>query len=311
MRLAREAIAHLAHRPAILRKDFTLDEYQILEARLHGADTVLLIVAMLPVSRLRALYAFAQSLGMEPLVEVNNAAEMRAALDLGAQVIGVNNRNLHNFDVDMNTTTRLADMVKGSGAILCALSGIWGAQDVRGYVEQGVEAVLVGESLMRAKDTRTFIRELLDLPADTCDSSSVQCPRMPFKKIDGVTLATIHNAQEANLIGIYLSPSHLKTITLREAGEVSSVLRQRRMGLEASPLAESHSAFTSNDRYFDAEGAGCRIPSWVAYSLSSASWTDRESSVWTRSYEPSMSRSSTPYNSVYPLRLNGRRASLH
>ncbi|KAI9061693.1 N-anthranilate isomerase [Trametes sanguinea] len=137
MRLARQAIDALPHRPAILRKDFIFDEYQIAEARLHGADSVLLIVAMLPVPRLHALYEYAKSLGIEPLVEVNNAREMEAALALGAKVIGVNNRNLHDFQVDMNTTSRLADMVRERDVILCALSGIQSSQDVRTYTEQG------------------------------------------------------------------------------------------------------------------------------------------------------------------------------
>ena len=110
MRLARQAIDHLPNRPAILRKDFIVDEYQISEARLHGADTVLLIVAMLPIDRLKALYAFSVSLGMEPLVEVNNAQEMQAALELGAKVIGVNNRNLHDFEVDMGTTSAVMEI---------------------------------------------------------------------------------------------------------------------------------------------------------------------------------------------------------
>jgi anthranilate synthase/indole-3-glycerol phosphate synthase/phosphoribosylanthranilate isomerase len=143
LRLARQAVDSLPNRPALLRKDFILDEYQIAEARLYGADTVLLIVAMLPLTRLRALYEYSLSLGMEPLVEVNNAREMEAALALGARVIGVNNRNLHDFQVDMGTTSRLADMVKGQEVILCALSGITGGEDVRQYVQQGVGAVLV------------------------------------------------------------------------------------------------------------------------------------------------------------------------
>ncbi|KAA1470675.1 PRAI-domain-containing protein [Dentipellis sp. KUC8613] len=124
MHLARQAIDSLPQRPAILRKDFVLDEYQIAEARLHGADTVLLTVAMLPFARLQVLYVYSLSLGMEPLVEVNNAREMEAALALGAKVISVNNRNLHDFQVDMGTTSRLADMVAGRDVTLCAFSGI-------------------------------------------------------------------------------------------------------------------------------------------------------------------------------------------
>ncbi|KAJ3748816.1 indole-3-glycerol phosphate synthase [Lentinula detonsa] len=164
MRLVRQAVDKLPNRPAILRKEFIFDEYQIAEARLHGADTVLLIVAMLTQEQLTRLYTYSLSLGMEPLVEVNNAAEMARALELNAKVVGVNNRNLHNFNVDMGTTSRLVDMVKEKDVLLCALSGISGPHDVKVYKEQGVNAVLVGEALMRAADTAVFIRELLNWP---------------------------------------------------------------------------------------------------------------------------------------------------
>ena len=118
MRLARQAVDSLTNRPAILRKDFILDEYQISEARLHGADTVLLIVAMLPLGRLQALYTFSLSLGMEPLVEVNNAKEMEIALSIGSKVIGVNNRNLHSFDVDIHPLTRATWIASGAAFVI-------------------------------------------------------------------------------------------------------------------------------------------------------------------------------------------------
>lgn len=164
MHLARQAVDSLPNRPAILRKEFIFDIYQIAEARLHGADTVLLIVAMLQPEQLKSLYAYSVSLGMEPLVEVNNAAEMTRALELGAKVIGVNNRNLHDFNVDMGTASRLVDMVKDRDVVFCALSGISSPGDVKVYKEQGVNAVLVGEALMKASDTKVFIRELLAWP---------------------------------------------------------------------------------------------------------------------------------------------------
>ncbi|KAJ7188599.1 glutamine amidotransferase [Mycena filopes] len=150
---ARLSVANLPNRPAILRKDFILSRYQVLESRLWGADTILLIVSMLPEPLLRDLYAYSLKLGMEPLVEVNNAKEMELALSLPAKVIGVNNRNLHDFNVDMGTTSRLSEMVKGKDVMLCALSGISTAQDVDKYAAEGVGAVLIGESLMRATDT--------------------------------------------------------------------------------------------------------------------------------------------------------------
>ena len=95
----------------VLRKDFVVDEYMLLEARAHGADTALLIVAALSAAELSSLMAFSRSLGMEPLVEAANEGEMRVALDAGARVIGVNNRNLHTFKLDLETTARIARQV--------------------------------------------------------------------------------------------------------------------------------------------------------------------------------------------------------
>jgi anthranilate synthase/indole-3-glycerol phosphate synthase/phosphoribosylanthranilate isomerase len=160
MRAVRQALAGMPNRPAVLRKEFIFDEYQILEARLAGADTFLLIVKMLDTELLERLYKYGQSLGMEAVVEVNTTDEMEIAVKLGSKVIGVNNRNLTTFDVDMDTTNRLMEMVP-EGTTLCALSGITGPQDVEPYLKTGVGAVLVGEALMRAKDTTKFISELL------------------------------------------------------------------------------------------------------------------------------------------------------
>ena len=160
LRAVRQSLEGMPNRPAILRKEFIFDQYQILEARLAGADTVLLIVKMLNESTLRSLYRYSQVLGMEPLVEVNTVEEMEIAMSLGAQVIGVNNRNLTNFEVDLDTTTRLMEKVR-DGALVCALSGISGPDDIKAYKENGVGAVLIGEALMRATDTTTFCNDLL------------------------------------------------------------------------------------------------------------------------------------------------------
>jgi len=243
MRLARQAIDSLTNRPAILRKDFILDEYQISEARLHGADTVLLIVAMLPLSRLQALYAFSLSLGMEPLVEVNNAREMEIALGIGAKVIGVNNRNLHSFDVDMGTTTRLVDMVRERDVILCALSGITGPEDVRMYTAQGVRGVLVGEALMRAGDTRKFIRELLDIP-EAPSSSSIPADHRPnpLVKVCGIrTEEEAVGARDAgvDLLGLMFVPKSRRRVNYEEAKRISLRIRLER--LATPPLARSGS----------------------------------------------------------------------
>jgi len=159
LRQVRQVLNSMPNRPAILRKEFIFDEYQILEARLAGADTVLLIVKMLEHDLLDRLYNYSLSLGMEPLVEVQNADEMSTAVGLGAKVIGVNNRNLESFEVDLDTTSRLRSMVP-EHTIICALSGINSHQDVLMCKNDGVNAILVGEAIVRAKNTSQFIRQL-------------------------------------------------------------------------------------------------------------------------------------------------------
>jgi anthranilate synthase/indole-3-glycerol phosphate synthase/phosphoribosylanthranilate isomerase len=253
LRLARQAVDALPNRPALLRKDFILDEYQIAEARLYGADTVLLIVAMLPATRLRALYQYSLSLGMEPLVEVNNAREMEAALTLGARVIGVNNRNLHDFQVDMGTTSRLADMVKGQEVVLCALSGITGADDVRRYVQQGVGAVLVGEALMRAKDTRAFIADLLDWPEVAAEPEALWPPLVKICGIRTTEEALYSAGAGAAMLGMVFVPTAKRCVkTLEQAQAISSAVR----GLRASaapPPAPAESTATGNTAIHDNE----------------------------------------------------------
>ncbi|EJF65202.1 N-anthranilate isomerase [Dichomitus squalens LYAD-421 SS1] len=246
MRLARQAIDSLPHRPAILRKDFIFDEYQIAEARLHGADSVLLIVAMLPVPRLHALYEYSRSLGMEPLVEVNNSREMEAALALGAKVIGVNNRNLHDFQVDMQTTTRLVDMVRERDVVLCALSGIKDVSDVRAYTQQGIGAILVGEALMRAQDTQAFIRDLLDWPQGDPKGKGHETAA-PLVKICGIRTVeeAVHAAESgADMLGLMFVPKSKRYVSLERAQGISAAIRGRRSqshrpsGAEASPIEE-------------------------------------------------------------------------
>ena len=131
-----------------------------------------MIVAILPLSKLKHLMAVSRSLGMEPLVEVANAPEMAIALQAGARLIGVNNRDLHTFRVDTTTTNTLAAMIERGEqsnpedfvVMLAALSGIKSRQDVESYQAAGCEAVLVGETLMRSDNPARTIRELLALP---------------------------------------------------------------------------------------------------------------------------------------------------
>lgn len=143
----------------LLRKDFVIDAYQVYEGRVAGADAILLIVAALADAQLAELYALTIELGMTALVEVHQEWEMERALLLGADLIGINNRDLKTFHVDLATTGRLAGMV-GDDVILVAESGIHSAEDVRAMRRLGASAVLVGESLMKAPDTAALTREL-------------------------------------------------------------------------------------------------------------------------------------------------------
>ncbi|MEJ7654560.1 MAG: indole-3-glycerol phosphate synthase TrpC [Chloroflexia bacterium] len=144
----------------VLRKDFILNEYQVLESRAWGADAVLLIVSALDQDDLADLLEYARVLGMDALVEVHDATELEAALEVGAPIIGVNNRNLRTLKVDLQTTVDLAPLVP-SGHFLVSESGVSGWADVEMLGAVGVGAVLVGEALMRAADPAAKLRELV------------------------------------------------------------------------------------------------------------------------------------------------------
>lgn len=191
-------------RPAILRKEFTTNTYQIIEALAHGADTILLIVAVLPQHLLKELIDYARSMKMEPLVEVHTDIELEVAIMAGAKVIGVNNRNLHTFQMDLQTTENVAarlvqlsssssqeavgeegtadttiildhssvDTANAAKYTLCSLSGMSTAFDVNRYRQINVGMCLIGESLMRAIDPKAAIAGLCLNPQDWADRST-------------------------------------------------------------------------------------------------------------------------------------------
>jgi len=145
--------------PPLLRKDFLFEDYQLYEARCAGADAALLITAILEPALLSELIAISRSLGMDPLVEVHNEAELERALAAGAEIIGINNRDLRTFDVDLSTTERLAPLVP-AGRIIVAESGIFSRDDIRRLATFGVQAVLIGEALVTEPDPGAKIQEL-------------------------------------------------------------------------------------------------------------------------------------------------------
>ena len=148
----------------LLRKDFTVEAYQVLEARAAGADLVLLIVAALDDDSLRRLHDEARELGLTVLVEVHDEAETERAVALGAELVGINARNLRTLDVDPGAFARLAPLVSDD-RVLVAESGITGPDDVVTYVGLGARVVLVGEALVRDGDPEGAVRTMTGVTA--------------------------------------------------------------------------------------------------------------------------------------------------
>ena len=241
-------------RPAILRKDFIASTYQIAEAAAAGADTILLIVATTPSDILKELIAFARSLGMEPLVEVHALVELDVALAAGAKVIGVNNRNLHTFQLDLGTTEKIAgeltkrglvfhhDAVENArnggdggempGVTLCALSGMSSAHDVDRYRQVGVGMCLIGESLMRASDPSVAIKGLCLDPKDFAASQSLSggayTGGTKMIKICGLTTpedALAACRAGANLLGVIFAEKSKRRVSIDQAKSIVSAAR--------------------------------------------------------------------------------------
>jgi indole-3-glycerol phosphate synthase/phosphoribosylanthranilate isomerase len=231
-------------RPAILRKDFVVNTYQIAEAAAGGADTVLLIVAVLPQHLLKQLIGYCRSIGMEPLVEVHADAELDVALAAGAKVIGVNNRNLHTFQMDLATTEKVAQHLTDRGLTfnhndpnavitLSSLSGMSTAFDVDRYRQAGVGMCLIGESLMRATDPAASIRSLCLHPDDFAESNAMQAGGAYTAGTKLIKVCGITNADDAlvacragaNLIGVIFAEKSKRCVTPEQAKEVVQAVR--------------------------------------------------------------------------------------
>ncbi len=158
----KEVVTEMGANVPVLRKDFIFDPYQVWEARVAGADAVLLIVAILSDSALRDLLNLTHRLGMHALVEVHNEQELARAITAGARIIGINNRDLRTFEVDLGVTERLRPLIPPD-LVVVSESGIHTADDVRRLAALKVDAILVGESLVRAKpqDRPRRLQELM------------------------------------------------------------------------------------------------------------------------------------------------------
>ncbi len=148
----------------VLRKDFTVDPYQLYEARCAGADAVLLIAAVLPPDQIRRYLDLAGELGLHCLVEVHDRRELEGVLETGARVVGINNRDLQTFRTALETTEALAPLVP-TDRVLVSESGIFTRADVERVAAAGARAILVGEALMRRAEIAPAVRELVGVPA--------------------------------------------------------------------------------------------------------------------------------------------------
>jgi indole-3-glycerol phosphate synthase/phosphoribosylanthranilate isomerase len=197
----------------LLRKDFIIDAYQVLEARAAGADAILLIVAALEDDRLTALHELALDLGLAALVEVHDERELERALAMGARIIGVNNRDLRTLEVDVETSRRVAKMIPAD-VVAVSESAIRSRQDVRRLAEDGYRAFLIGERLVTDTDPARAVAELV-------------APDAPVIKVCGITRLTdaLHAATEgANAIGFVFWPKSPRYVTPEKAREIIAVL---------------------------------------------------------------------------------------
>lgn len=149
----------------VLRKDFMIDPYQIVESRAIGADAILLIMALLDIDQARMLESLAHEWGMDVLVEVHNAEELEKARKLSSRLLGINNRNLHTFAVDIETSRQLVSHIPDDYFIISE-SGIYTHEDLTHLAHHGISGFLVGESLMRRQDVTAATRMLLGLQQD-------------------------------------------------------------------------------------------------------------------------------------------------
>ena len=144
----------------MLRKDFIFDEYQIYEAKVLGADAILLIAAILSEEKIKEFYDLAKSLEIDCLVEVHNEKELKKVVACGCDIIGINNRNLKTFDVDLNTTSKLAPLIPYE-AVLVSESGMKDENDMKNVKEQGADAVLIGETFMKTQQPGETLQNFL------------------------------------------------------------------------------------------------------------------------------------------------------
>ena len=200
-----------------LRKDFVVDEYMIYEAKLLGASAVLLICALLSLEQLQAYLALCQELGLSALVEAHDEQEIEMALQAGAKLIGVNNRNLKTFSVDTQNSQRLRHKVQGD-VLFISESGIQDEYDVAALFEIGVDALLIGEALMKAEDKTAKLASLKRLLPSPKSTKVKLCGLFRREDIE------VANQLLPDYIGFVFAPYSKRTISLEKAQELKAYL---------------------------------------------------------------------------------------
>lgn len=207
----------------VLRKDFIVDPYQVYQARAAGADAILLICSQLDDGQLGELLHLAHELGMRCLVEVHDEDEARRAVASGARIIGINNRDLRNFHVDINTTRRLRALIP-EDRVVVSESGLQSAADLVTLREWNVQALLVGEAIVTASDRAAKVRELSPLRVKIC---GVRTPEQAIAAAEA----------GADYIGLIFYPQSHRLVTPEQAAAITGALRKRREAGKHAPKA--------------------------------------------------------------------------
>ena len=228
-----------------IRKDFTVDEYMIYEAKVLGASAVLLICSILSEERIREYIGICDRLGLSALVEVHDADEIRMAVRAGARIIGVNNRNLKDFSVDTGNSARLRELVPADVTFVSE-SGVTGPEDIAKLREAGVDAVLVGEALMRADDKKAMLRSMREAGATQSTACTSNAPKRAACGIaTAASTATVAstliklcglsrpedietaNALLPDYVGFVFYPKSKRNVSYQKAAELKKLLDPR------------------------------------------------------------------------------------
>ena len=235
----------------IIRKDFIIDEYQVYEAKVIGADAILLIAAILDDNKFKKLYDLAYSLGLDVLCEVHDEEEMKRMLALDVKIIGINNRNLKTFEVNLDTTKKLCDMVtpqmRVAGKVLVSESGVSDTDDIKVLAKSHADALLIGTVLMEAVKPQELIAEFKGVYDNEYDKTElIDQNGLTEVKICGITsmvdvnLLIKYGADYGGMVVFY--PKSKRDVTIEEAGRMVEILKKSDMTLDDIDYIVCHQA---------------------------------------------------------------------